>query len=152
MLNMMLNMMGQQSDNTAYGIMLKKLGERKVVEMMQEIGMNNTSLATNDTTPRDIGVFFVKLWKGEILKDESREELLVNLTDTNFEDRIPKGVPEGVRVAHKIGNEAGGVYNDAGIVMGENPFVLVILTRGAEVAEVPGSLQAITRLVWEEEK
>lgn len=147
----MLELMGKHSDNTAFGIVRRELGERKIMEMMADIGMNNTSLETNETTPRDVGKFFVKLWYGDILEEASRDELLGYLTDTDWEERIPAGVPEEIVVAHKIGNEVGGVYNDAGIVMGEKSYVLIVLSRGAMESEHVTVISGISRRVWERE-
>jgi len=48
-----------------------------------------------------------------------------------FNEKIPAGLPSGVRVAHKTG-EITAVSHDAAIVYppGRKPYVLVVLTRG----------------------
>jgi beta-lactamase class A len=97
----LIEYMAQNSDNTAFKIMRQIVGET-IVEQI---------------TPREVGEIFQKLYQGELINQEDKEELLQFLTKTNFEDRIPKGVPEEVRVAHKIGTLTG-VYSDAGIVYG----------------------------------
>jgi len=118
----------QQSDNTAASILRKVLGDQKIEKFITEVGMTKTSLKENLTSAEDIALFFKKLYQGEILKKEYQEEMITNLTNTIFETRIPAGLPEGVRVAHKVGTEVG-VVSDAGIIMlPENPFVLTILS------------------------
>ncbi|NIT03871.1 hypothetical protein GTO10_02980 [Candidatus Saccharibacteria bacterium] len=99
-------------------------------------------------TPKEAGELFRKLHEGELINQENQEELLGFLTDTEFEDRIPQGVPEEVRVAHKIGTLAG-VYSDAGIVYAEDSFVLVIMTKDAQEKEALEMLPQITRAVWD---
>jgi len=91
---------------------------------------------------------FKKFYEGKLINQEHRDELLQFLTNTDFEGRIPKGVPEGVRVAHKIGTLAG-IYSDAGIIFAEEPFVLVIMSRDARESEALEVLPEITQAVWE---
>lgn len=143
----MAELMGNQSDNTAFNVMRRILGDAKIQSVIDGLGMTKTVLATNDTSPADMGLFFRKLYGGSILTREHRDELLSLITNTAFEDRIPAGVPQGVRVAHKIGNEIG-VFSDAGIVFAERPFVLAILSKNALEREAKTALPAITKLIW----
>ncbi|MBU3956963.1 class A beta-lactamase-related serine hydrolase [Patescibacteria group bacterium] len=128
----LIEYMAQYSDNTAFKVM------RQVTE--------ETTL--DQATPEEIGILFKKLYEGESINQEHRDELLQFLTNTGFEDRIPKGVPEGARVAHKIGTLPG-VYSDAGIIFAEKPFVLVIMTKDTREVEALEVLPKITRAVWE---
>ncbi len=50
----------------------------------------------NVTTPQDIGILLHKLYRGELVSPKSRDEILSFLTNTNFEDWLVNGVPEGV--------------------------------------------------------
>lgn len=120
--------MGQQSDNTAFNIFRNILGDATIETEAKNIGMLSTSVGKNETSPYDIGTFYLKLWKGEIVSIKNRDEILNYLTNTIYEDWIPKGIP-GVRVAHKFGREVN-VTNDAGIVYADKPFVLVLMSEG----------------------
>ena len=144
----LIRLMGKQSDNTAFKIARNLLGSEKIDQALLRIGMDNTSLADNETTPEDIGIFFDELWHGNILSEEHRDELLDYLTDTLYEEWITKGVPENVRVAHKYGVETH-VVNDAGIVYADSPFVLVILSKGAIEKEADGAIPKLTQIVYE---
>lgn len=128
----LIEYMGRHSDNTAFKVMRQVTGETIL----------------DQTTPEEIGTLFKKLYEGELISQEHRDELLKFLTNTSFEDRIPKGVPENIRVAHKIGTLAG-VYSDAGIIFAEEPFVLVIMSRDARESEALEVLPQITQAVWE---
>jgi len=144
----MLELMGKQSDNTAFNVFVKILGGKKIQAVIDSLGMGKTSLVENRTTPADIGLFFQKLYQGEVVSKKNREQIFSFLTDTLFEDRIPAGIPKGVRVVHKVGTEVG-VYADAGIVFGpKEPFVLVILSEGAKEAEAKEVLPKIASLVY----
>ncbi|MGB9911632.1 MAG: serine hydrolase [Microgenomates group bacterium] len=143
-------LMGQYSDNTANNVLVKVLGEKKIQEVIKKIGMEKTDFSEYETTPEDIGIFFRQLYKGKILTDSHKEEIFRFLTKTGFEDRIPAGLPEGVRVVHKIGTEIG-VFSDAGIVFppkGE-PFVLVIMSKEAKETEAKEVLPKIAKAVWD---
>ena len=143
----MAELMGQQSDNTALHVVVKLLGKSKIEEVVSAMGMKNTSYAKNETTAFDMGMVLKKLYGGELLNKKNSVEILEFLTKTIFEDRIPTGVPTGVRVAHKIGTEVG-VVSDAAIVYGEKPYVLVIMSEGASLEEAKGVLPEVSRVVW----
>jgi beta-lactamase class A len=56
-----------------------------------------------------------------------------NLLDDEFNEKIPAGLPPGIRVAHKTG-EITAHSHDAAIVYppARKPYVLVVLTRGIQ--------------------
>jgi len=141
-------LMGQQSDNTAFNVIRSLLGDEEIQKTIDNLGMNKTSLEKNETSAADIGLFFRKFYSQSLLTRNHRDEILDYLTKTAFEDRIPAGVPEDVKVAHKIGTETGS-FSDAGIVFGQKPFILVILSKNALEKEALKTLPEITKIVWE---
>jgi beta-lactamase class A len=145
----LIEYMGHESDNTAYGIAKNLLGETRVQEIIDEIGMVNTSLETNETTPQDIGLFFRKLWDGQIVSQKNKDELLSYLTDTIYESWLPEGLPN-IRVAHKFGREVH-VVNDAGVVYSDDPFVLVILSKGVVEREADEVFPELSRIIYQVE-
>jgi len=78
---------------------------------------------------------------------ENREELLSYLTKTAWEERIPAGVPEGVRVSHKVGTEIG-VIADGGIVFAPKPYILVIMSKDVIEKEAKELLPRISGLIY----
>lgn len=147
----MLELMGKQSDNTAFNIARKKLGDTKIQKIIDSLGMADTSLADNETTAADIGGFFKKLWDGRLITKAHTQELLQNITDTIYEDWIPASLPEeDIRVAHKYGREIH-VINDAGIIYTKEPFILVIMTQGIVEKEAADTITAIVEAVYQEQ-
>lgn len=144
----MAELMGNQSDNTAYGIVSRKLGKGKIQELINALGMKSTSFAENETSPEDIGLLFRKLYSEGVVYEKDKQEILSFLTDTIWEDRIPAGVPKEIKVSHKIGTEVG-VISDAGIVFAKKPFVLVIMSEGANEIEAKKALPQITEKIYE---
>jgi beta-lactamase class A len=141
--------MGKQSDNTAYGVVLDLLGEEGVQNYIESVGMESTNVYENETTARDVSLFFVKLWRGNLLGSEYRDVLIESLKDTAYEDWMRAGIDGDVEVAHKFGREVH-VLNDAGIVMSERePFVLVMLSEGVDDSEADEAVRNLAKAVWE---
>jgi beta-lactamase class A len=146
----LVELMGKQSDNTAYSIVLRLLSEERVGGVIKKLGMYDTSLEENETTAYDVGQLFKNLWKAKLISEKSSNELLGNLTDTIYESWIAEGVPDDVRVSHKFGREQN-VVNDAGIVYSEEPFVLVILSQGVIEREADEVFPDLARIIYQEE-
>jgi beta-lactamase class A len=145
-----LQLMGKQSDNTAFTIARNRLGDSVINSYMQKYGMTRTSLAENTTTPEDIGQFFEGLWNNNILSKRHRDELLANLTDTIYEAWLPAGLPSDVKIAHKYGREVH-VINDAGIVFTTQPYVVVLMSKGIVDGEGDQIFPVISKLVFDVE-
>lgn len=145
----LLELSGKKSDNTAAHVIGNILGADNINKFIKVLGLQNTSIDNNETTAQDMGTLFVLAYKGEILKTENyKNKFFSYLTDTEFEDKIPAGVPEEIRVAHKIGNLEG-VFNDCGIVFAENPYVLCILSKNSSEEEGPLVLPQLSSIIWE---
>jgi len=138
-----------QSDNTAFKILRQRLSDQLIEQLITAWGLEQTDLEDNLTSAKDIAYFFRQLYKHQLLDPPWNERVLTDLTETIFEDRLPAGVPEGIRVAHKVGTETG-VVSDAGIVFTPGrPFILVILSQATknQIAErlFP---QLVNELYW----
>ena len=144
----MAELMGKSSDNTAAKILTRILGAEAIQRAIEDLEMKKTSFGENKTTAKDVGGMFEKLYKNEVLSAEASEEILSFLTKTQFEERIPAGLPEEIRVAHKIGTETE-VISDGGIVYGKNPYILVILSERVKAVEAEKMLPEISKVVWE---
>ncbi|MBP8591349.1 serine hydrolase [Candidatus Shapirobacteria bacterium] len=141
---------GKQSDNTAAAILEKILGAEVIEKTINDLGMRNTSFARRQTTPEDIAIFWQKLWQGDDLKEEYREEILDSLTDTIFEEQIPAALPAGVRIAHKVGIDEG-ILHDAGIIFEEPPFILVLMSKDNNREEAQEAFILLTKALLENE-
>ena len=141
----LINYMGKQSDNTAFKASRRILSDEKIKETIDEMGMIDTSLEENKTTPEDIGRLFNKLWNNELISFRHEEEMLEYLTKTNYESWLAGGVGD-VRVAHKYGREVH-VVNDAGIIYSTAPYILVILSEGVVEKEADIAFPEIVKKI-----
>lgn len=144
----MAELMGQQSDNTSFHVLSTKLGDEKIQELIGSLGMINTSFTDDISSPEDMGLLFRKLYLEQIIYDQNRDEILTFLTNTIWEDRIPAGIPKGIKVSHKIGTEVG-VIADAGIVFAQKPFILVIMSEEVNEIEAGKALPEIAKKIYE---
>ncbi len=78
------------------------------------------------TTAWEIGLFFKKLYQKEIVSEKVSDEIVKYLSLNQINNRIPAGVPDGVRVIHKTG-ELARVRHDAGIVYLTNESYIIVL-------------------------
>lgn len=116
------------SDNDSALMLSARLGNNNITNFIKNNGFTHSSVeSTPSTSPRDIGIFFEKLYKGEIVDKDSSDQLLILLKSQRINDRIPKYLPDNVDTAHKTG-ELDTFKHDAGIVYGKEPYVLVVLT------------------------
>ncbi|MEK7550282.1 MAG: serine hydrolase [Patescibacteria group bacterium] len=131
--------MGKRSDNAVFNELVVKFGKVKLESFIKNLGMIHTSIEDNTTTPKEVGEFFKKF------KSEPFMEFMV---DTIYEDWLPKGLPEEVKVVHKYGREIHAV-NDAGIVYASKPYIVVIMTQGVVEKEADEIFPELSRLVYD---
>jgi beta-lactamase class A len=145
----MINLMGKQSDNTAFTIAVNTLGTDELALAITKFGMKKTFYETNKTTPEDIGIFFDGLYNDNILQRKNRDEMLSSMTDTIYEAWLPAQLPETVKTSHKFGREVH-VINDAGIVYADTPYVIVLMSKGIVDREGDEIIPQISKMVYEE--
>ncbi|OGE38175.1 hypothetical protein A3F00_00705 [Candidatus Daviesbacteria bacterium RIFCSPHIGHO2_12_FULL_37_11] len=111
-----LTRVGRISDNFASLMLARKIGWDNIQEVADELGSKNTVIKSPiTTTAEDIGDFFKKLYKKEVVSPFVSEKVIEFLSLNQLNNRIPAGLSDGVKVVHKTG-ELAGVRHDAGIV------------------------------------
>ena len=144
----LIEAMGKRSDNGAFNKMVGILGREEINRVAIDLGMVNTSLVENLTTPEEIGMFFTKLHKNELFDESDTNEFEGYMTDTIFEDWLRPGIPENIRLVHKYGRETHSV-SDAGIVFSKKPFVMVIMTDGVIEKEADELIPKLSKLLYD---
>ncbi len=137
-----------QSDNTAFRILRKELGEELINRKMNDWGMVQTDLDKNLTTADDICIFFEKLYNQELVDETYQQMMIEDLTNTKYEDQIPAGIPEGIQVAHKVGYEERAV-SDAGIIfVPDNPFTMVIMSQETDIDQAKKTFPRLVKEIY----
>jgi beta-lactamase class A len=112
----------KESDNTAWVMLNRYLGRENVEAKLYEIGARSTEYwIPNTTTPNDVLIMIETIADPSYTTPELSAEMLDLMTDTSFEDRLPQPLPEGTRVAHKIGSY-GDTFSDAGVVFPKGSY------------------------------
>jgi beta-lactamase class A len=149
------------SSNLATNLLMDKLGVDNIRGGVHGLGADGMNVRrdledgkafdqglNNTTTASALLRLLEAIAKGEAVDPESSRQMLAILERQTVNDRIPSGLPPGMRVAHKTG-EITGIRHDAAIVFAARPFVLVVLTRGANSPEAGSALIAeITRQLY----
>lgn len=116
------------SHNYAALMLAREVGKKTLEEFLKEYGFNQSRLNPPETTPFDIGKLFEKLYKGEIVDAQSSGKMIELLREQKINDRIPKLLPEEVKVVHKTG-DIGYFEHDGGIVSsGLGDYIIVVLS------------------------
>ncbi|MGH9144135.1 MAG: serine hydrolase [Vicinamibacterales bacterium] len=143
------------SDNTATNVLIDRLGMDKIDSRMRGLGLNGTRLRRhmmdgaaarrgdeNVSTPDEL----VQLLRA--MNDTMPDAIA--LLKKPKENRLRKGLPEGVASADKSG-ELEGVRVDAGIVFAKNrPYALCVMTTFLkDESEGERAIEEISRVAYE---
>jgi beta-lactamase class A len=127
----------KESDNTAEVMLNRYLEEKEIEAELRRIGARSTSYwIPNTTTPNDVLLVLKAISDPSYTSPELSAEMLDIMTGTSFEDRLPQPLPEGARVAHKIGSYES-TFSDAGIIFPEGTdgadqgYYVVVFSEGA---------------------
>jgi beta-lactamase class A len=143
-IDMLLRLMITRSSNFATNTLISLVGASAVTARMRSLGASRIQVLrgvedgkafdkglNNTTTARDLATILRAIEEGRAGSPEATREMREILLAQEFNERIPAGLPAGVRVAHKTGDITA-IAHDAAIVYppGRKPYVLVVLTRG----------------------
>jgi len=135
---------GKRSDNDAPATLVQMVGRDFVKQTIAQLEMAHTDFDANTTTAYDVVMMWRKIY------EEKNQQLLDLLQDSIYEDRIPPGLPVGISFVHKVGTDLD-IWSDAGIVMAEKPFVLVIMNEKVDMDEAKKLVPELTALIWDYE-
>jgi beta-lactamase class A len=154
------------SDNTATNVLIDRLGMDKIAARMQGLGLPGTRLRRhmmdtaaarrgdeNVSTPDEL-VRLLEAMHGPMSGPAKTGHYLlgeaIELLKKPKENRLRRGLPEGVASADKSG-ELEGVRVDAGIVFAKNrPYALCVMTAFLkDEAEGERAIEEISRVAYE---
>jgi beta-lactamase class A len=121
----------QQSDNTASLVIADQISEDDFQFVydgldIPEIVNGNTPLIT----AQEYSSVLTALYFGSVLNNDDSEKILSLLTQTDFNNLLPSGIPKGILIAHKIGLVNGEIYQDCGIVyVPQRPYSLCMVSK-----------------------
>ena len=148
------------SDNDAANRLIDLLGVPAVNQGAARLGLTGTRLANpfgtarppggaqNQTTPADMARLLELLAADRLVSPAADRDIRYLLALNADSSKIRRGLPEGVRLAHKSGWFTG-VANDVGIVThARGAYVLAVFTQGiADPEAANDTVAAVTRVV-----
>jgi beta-lactamase class A len=149
------------SSNLAANLLIEHLGPKNIQRTTDALGAGGMHVLrgvedqkafdrglNNTTTARALATLMEKIARGEAGEKASTDEMLAILERQTFNERIPAGLPSGLKIAHKTGDITK-IRHDAAIVFAPRPFVLVVLVRGIEDGKTADALIAsIARTIY----
>lgn len=130
------------SDNTATNALIRNLGMDAVNAEATNLGLTGTKLnrfmmdevaiangIENYTSAQDVARLLEMVYRRTLVSPDASELILQALEQQEDWGGVLNGLPEGVPFAHKTGSLSN-ARHDGGIVLGERPFVLVVLCGG----------------------
>lgn len=141
------------SDNTAWVMLERRLGKQRIAGELRHLGLSGTDYYTLTTTPEDVLAMLRAISDPDYTSPELSEEMLAAMTDTDFEGRLPAALPDDVRVAHKVGS-LDDTFSDAGIVFdksGTEPdYFVVAVTQTTNESLAASYIRKISASAYED--
>jgi len=102
-------------------------------------------------SPKEYANALRDLYFAKYLSKPSSDLMLALMADTVCEDQIRRGLPPDIKVAHKVGFNAGsGEFHDCGIVyLPGAPYILCVMSKNNTRAEADRVISEISRWVYE---
>ncbi len=137
------------SDNNSALLLSGKLGLSKVRSFLTRYNFQDSSMKQVPlTSSQDIGNFFDKLYKGEIIDEVYSSKMIELLKNQTINRKIPKYLPSEITIAHKTG-ELYPITHDAGIVYSpQNTFIIVILSKDPDYKEAEENIAKLSEAVY----
>ena len=152
----LLRLLLVDSDNIPMNMLEEYFGGAESFNrQIAELGITNFTRYPHQATPRAVGETFEKIYRGDILSEESTAVLREHLSRYKVfsGDRLRLGIDRAAGrdtvVVHKIGN-LNGTYHDAGYVLGpKKDFIIVTLNQNRSVGQAITEITAMAAVTYE---
>ena len=113
---------------------------------MKEIGLEETTLVADlISTPADIAALLELIVRGQAVSEDASKQMLDLLLGQKLNSRLPRYLPESVKVAHKTG-ELDQFRHDAGIVFLPNGYSYIIVVMSKDSGQDSESSEVVARV------
>ncbi|MDQ3098401.1 MAG: class A beta-lactamase-related serine hydrolase [bacterium] len=146
-------LMIKQSDNTAASVLAEKVGRTNLADYVKKIGMNNTDIPENTTTPHDLNIMLAHIYTMKETDPATAGTMIKIMTDSAFETRLPALLPEDAIIAHKIGTGTAQIH-DVGIgLLEKRPYLISVFTKKInDEKQAEKIIAMLSRAVYDEFK
>lgn len=137
-----LNLMITVSENDSALALADTAGWNNIQSHLESTGVDGFNLTQETPTVNASGVatLLEKIYQNLAVSKEASQNMMDLLLAQQVNDRIPKYLPENVKVAHKTG-ELDNLRHDAGIVYGKNSTYIFVF-----LSETPAPQDAVENI------
>ena len=149
------------SDNSAFNILLTKVGMENVNSTMKKLGLVHTSVGCllfewderrpekdNDHSVREIGSLLKRLYRKQLVSTSASEKMLRLMTYHQRRENISFLANNKISVAHQTGFDLHCLH-EAVIVLCEHPFLLCMSANKVDVKNAEYIMKDVIRLCYE---
>jgi beta-lactamase class A len=137
------------SDNCGINMIIRVLGIENICKYILDLGGDIYYDDHHRTSPHDLGLVTQELYRLYLNNPELYGELINNMENTDWNDRINSQLPKEVKVAHKIGNQTR-TSNDVGIVFASHPYVLAVMTDNVDFGTACKKIGELSKMIYDE--
>ncbi len=144
-----------QSDNRATTLLMRHVPVPRYVKTYTDLGLPKPDVNARayPMNVRDYSVFMKALFNSSLLGPMRSEYALELMTRSTFSKGLVAGLPPGVDVAHKFGEEGSELQrqlHESGLVYADgNPYLITVMTRGSNPDSLASAIASISRLVYD---
>ena len=139
-----------KSDNTAAEALGQVITQKDFDDVYQGLDID-VQIASQGAilSAKNYASILRALYFSAVLTKSDSQKILSYLAETEFNDKLAAGVPEGVIVAHKIGVIDQDSYRDCGIVyVPGRPYILCMISRGTE-QQAQQRMREVSQMVYD---
>lgn len=139
------------SDNSAGWALKHLIDHHDLVEARIAMGMPPLDTPGAEVSPKVYGNVMRSLYRSTYLPRPLSHFILSILSESIYLEGLPKGVPEGIVVAHKVGAFADiAAYHDCGIVYHpERHYFICVMTQGSSsLDEANTIIEELSRITY----
>lgn len=138
------------SHNYAALLLTENVGVSKLKVFLEQNGFNKSDVAVSPkTTATDTGLFFEKIYKGELVSKEYSQKMIEILKQQKLNEGLPKYLPKELKIAHKTG-DIGWFKHDAGIVFTKKgDYIIVAMSESSSPVGAQERIANLSKAVYD---
>lgn len=147
-----LNSMITISENYSAILLAQKLGWQNIDALMESENLGGIDIVDNEpptVTAQAVGDLLEKIYQKRAVSAGASEKMQALLFDQKINSRIPKYLPDDIKVGHKTG-ELESLRHDAGIVLGKRGhYIFVFLSESAAPEEISEEIAQLSKKIFD---
>ncbi len=141
----------RKSDNCGVNMIIRQVGIENVRQYLVDLGGKVYYGKKHRSCPYDMALVAQDLYSHYLNNETVYGELINNMENTDWSDRIDAKLPPEIQVAHKIGNQTK-TANDVGIVFAKHPYVLSIMTDNVDFGTACNNIASLSKMIFDFEE